>query len=605
MLGGNTQGAEQVGPTPPPPHFHTETSQVGSLQGSKEGFIDGKEGRADTSTTYSKRQDFGIPSNTIIVREIPNPVDSNHLKQFFNSSFGPVRDVRIPQSQFSINSKSYGFVEFVRVETAKKVIEKAVDDSIIYQGAKLDVSFASDGTGGKGWDCLACGYANFARRRVCKKCGAKKEINDILGSSQKKVIAGDAVLAARWTASSQGLTDQSPYAKYCLDPTSGWYYDPQTLYYVVDAFQLVFYDWSRQIYLQYIPATGTYVECGTNTVAPPNPTCGDATAAACPSAEPNASAERATRTDSVETTGDSGTKSDGTNSTEQTSEKERKVSEPQSITKSKITVTPLKPRGRTLSNIQRWNQRRVERQELFQESDEEEEREQIEQKDEQEQNVDAKTPTQLSGDSHLSVGNQNVGGDEPAENESNAEKHSETANDATEQVFICELCRRKFKSNDILEKHIQFSQLHQTNLQKQSSVYRDRAAERRQLYPPEDNEDDNDSNNLRKKNNSWRPKKRRPVSDKVVHEPLDMNNNIGAKLMKSMGWREGQGLGRDASGITAPISAITNRGQSGLGSEPLNDPELIIHPTDSQKERLRKETLLRWKMKFGNIPTNP
>ena len=39
----------------------------------------------------------------------------------------------------------------------------------------------------------------------------------------------------------------------------------------------------------------------------------------------------------------------------------------------------------------------------------------------------------------------------------------------------------------------------------------------------------------------------------------------GAKMLKMMGWSEGQGLGRQKDGITAPIETCVQSGKSGLG----------------------------------------
>ena len=41
----------------------------------------------------------------------------------------------------------------------------------------------------------------------------------------------------------------------------------------------------------------------------------------------------------------------------------------------------------------------------------------------------------------------------------------------------------------------------------------------------------------------------------------------GKKMLRMMGWNEGQGLGRNLDGITAPVSASLRSGKSGLGLE--------------------------------------
>jgi hypothetical protein len=42
-------------------------------------------------------------------------------------------------------------------------------------------------------------------------------------------------------------------------------------------------------------------------------------------------------------------------------------------------------------------------------------------------------------------------------------------------------------------------------------------------------------------------------------------SNVGFKLMKGMGWKEGEGLGRDSDGITAPIGVEMRAERAGLG----------------------------------------
>ncbi len=38
-----------------------------------------------------------------------------------------------------------------------------------------------------------------------------------------------------------------------------------------------------------------------------------------------------------------------------------------------------------------------------------------------------------------------------------------------------------------------------------------------------------------------------------VEEPQPLSQGIGGSLLKKMGWKDGQGLGKDASGMRAPI----------------------------------------------------
>jgi len=40
-----------------------------------------------------------------------------------------------------------------------------------------------------------------------------------------------------------------------------------------------------------------------------------------------------------------------------------------------------------------------------------------------------------------------------------------------------------------------------------------------------------------------------------AHKPIS-ENNLGFKLLKSMGWKEGTGLGKDGTGIKEPVCLI-------------------------------------------------
>ncbi|KFD68542.1 hypothetical protein M514_08311 [Trichuris suis] len=184
-------------------------------------------------------------------------------------------------------------------------------------------------------------------------------------------------------------------------------------------------------------------------------------------------------------------------------------------------------------------------------------------------------------------------------------KTSETAISSLEEQLVdwekltCLLCRRQFQSKDILLKHQQFSELHKVrlfaptkgepmreiignlktpkfvfkNLQRKqgetadnsvasamgssySGRYRDRAKERREKFGLDDQIE---PNALKEKFLV------ESVSEEPVSSPMQMDNK-GAKLMRSMGWQEGQGLGRQNQGITDPITAERRIAGVGLGA---------------------------------------
>uniref|UniRef100_A0A915DVB9 RNA-binding protein 5 n=1 Tax=Ditylenchus dipsaci TaxID=166011 RepID=A0A915DVB9_9BILA len=141
----------------------------------------------------------------------------------------------------------------------------------------------------------------------------------------------------------------------------------------------------------------------------------------------------------------------------------------------------------------------------------------------------------------------------------------------------CLLCRRQFGSVEILNKHVQLSDLHKTNVaakirelqqnqppvssscKRNDSAYRDRAKERRSLhgYDP--------SGLTGAKEAETDVKSTEAIAAYKAAVPLD-ESNIGNKMLKSMGWSEGQGLGRNLQGIVNPVTAEQRVQGVGLGA---------------------------------------
>lgn len=47
-------------------------------------------------------------------------------------------------------------------------------------------------------------------------------------------------------------------------------------------------------------------------------------------------------------------------------------------------------------------------------------------------------------------------------------------------------------------------------------------------------------------------------SDFEAHK-LDAESNLGMQMLQKAGWKEGQGLGADGKGVTAPINMNNNK----------------------------------------------
>ncbi|PPQ66853.1 hypothetical protein CVT26_009632 [Gymnopilus dilepis] len=164
-----------------------------------------------------------------------------------------------------------------------------------------------------------------------------------------------------------------------------------------------------------------------------------------------------------------------------------------------------------------------------------------------------------------------------ADTSSSSQSEFEFADVAT---LTCLLCARQLKSLDQLKRHNKESDLHKVNLkdaklqdvarQKVASrkaatsqpKYRDRASERRTLFnQPDVPLPDKDAVSV--------PKKRQlegPQSTPTPPPPAQDDANVGNKLLKMMGWKEGSGLGSEGDGRVKPIETAVYAPGAGLGA---------------------------------------
>ncbi|KXN87742.1 RNA-binding protein 5-A [Leucoagaricus sp. SymC.cos] len=155
-------------------------------------------------------------------------------------------------------------------------------------------------------------------------------------------------------------------------------------------------------------------------------------------------------------------------------------------------------------------------------------------------------------------------------------------------ALMCLLCARQFKSLDQLKRHNKESDLHKArNLSKnykdgnlrevarqklqarkadEQPKYRDRALERRTLFnQPDTPVPEGGSNKPNKKRQSEGPPPR-PSPPAPALNPGEDTNNVGNKLLKMMGWKEGMGLGTEGDGRTEPIVTAIYAQGVGLGA---------------------------------------
>ncbi|KAF5365677.1 hypothetical protein D9758_003143 [Tetrapyrgos nigripes] len=163
----------------------------------------------------------------------------------------------------------------------------------------------------------------------------------------------------------------------------------------------------------------------------------------------------------------------------------------------------------------------------------------------------------------------------------------------------CLLCARQFKSMDQLKRHNKESELHKARshhspwknykdanlreiarqkLQARHSggvgnkgdqpKYRDRASERRILFNQPDAptiETENGFEIGKKRQAEGPPPPARSATPPALN-PGEDENNVGNKLLKMMGWKQGTGLGTSGEGRTEPIKTAIYAEGVGLGA---------------------------------------
>ncbi|KAK9270073.1 hypothetical protein L1049_025647 [Liquidambar formosana] len=82
------------------------------------------------------------------------------------------------------------------------------------------------------------------------------------------------------------------------------------------------------------------------------------------------------------------------------------------------------------------------------------------------------------------------------------------------------------------------------------------------------------------------------TADKAIDE-----SNVGNRMLRSMGWQEGLGLGKDGSGMIEPVQAQAMENRAGLGSQQKKStvPGLEVQAGDSYRTLIQKKALARFR----------
>jgi len=153
--------------------------------------------------------------------------------------------------------------------------------------------------------------------------------------------------------------------------------------------------------------------------------------------------------------------------------------------------------------------------------------------------------------------------------------------------LACLLCARQFKTIDQLKKHNKESDLHKRNFkdanlrdmargkakaaeannaQASAPKYRDRALERRIMHNQPDVPLPEGMEDKRKQRRTAEGPTRPPTPPPPPVNPGQDESNVGNKLLRMMGWKEGTGLGLEGDGRVDPVQTAIYASGVGLGA---------------------------------------
>jgi hypothetical protein len=148
-------------------------------------------------------------------------------------------------------------------------------------------------------------------------------------------------------------------------------------------------------------------------------------------------------------------------------------------------------------------------------------------------------------------------------------------------AFTCKLCSLLFASAQQINKHITFSQRHKRAVDRQrrdymQQIWQDSTGEESIPVISRDLNHDSKQDSYRDRSEERRAsisavgQQSAYDNDTIEYSGKDApisSNNIGHKLLLSMGWERGRGLGKKGDGIKSPILPDVLPKHSGLGTK--------------------------------------
>jgi len=539
------------------------------------------------------------PAASLIVRGL-DPYTIEESVRYAFSSHAQVKEVRLVHDKQTGASRGFAFVEFYSVDDATRVLREAGSMRIDNHPVRMSFARGQD-INRNSWG----GYPQYTPEQA-QWAGSYGQW------SASSTPTGEDVNVAY-----QMATGAEPHAQttqpvpdgFTLDPITGFYYNSTTGYYYDDrTHRYFYYDESSQQYYHFDQQTNSYLPYNPSGVTKPPPTTLQQQPPIQQQTQPqqqpvlpkaNTLLATVTKAPSIVAASIAVKGTDEGNNDEQASAQATNNDGQQQqqnnvpvvagpvkmiIKDAKIKKPPVTIFQKKISKeMERWNQKGKELKEAVQQEDKQKEQQK-------------KAPPQLSATNIVPITpSPSVSQDHVTPIQTQPDIITTTAtitatppssSTPTASSQVCFLCKRQFASAEALKKHETLSDLHKYNL----DMARQRQVQQSQWAK------ENPSEESRPAKKTKRTEDEDPPHPGIGGGEFN-ESNIGYKMMKNAGWKEGEGLGRDASGMVNPLEATLRTPRAGLGMD--DDARYAVTADDSYQQATRKKALSRFEAISG------
>ncbi|KAL1568495.1 SUPPRESSOR OF ABI3-5 isoform X6 [Salvia divinorum] len=596
-----------------------------------------------TSSNFNpagKRGEAG-PTHVLVVRGLDENADEEMLRYEF-SKHAPIKDLRLVRDKFTHVSRGFAFIHFYSVEDATKALEATNGTTLEKNGQILRVAYAKSIVGPGSAVSGASQSSSLAAAAIEAATFAQQY--DAVGWAPKEYNPEDNQSGGGHGQSGHaaGETDSSaPQSGFVWDEASGYYYDATSGFYY-DGTTGLYYDGNNGLWYSYDQQSQQYIPCNDqNGKTSEKQIDASKTSDASNNRKVIISAPAATITSNEKTASlpDAVQAAAAAAIAAEKKEKE-KLKEIRLASKTSIMANKKK-----MNNVlTMWKQRSNEGQAPRVALEDNQQSASIEERSNPASSMKSKLKNEgleakdnvIASTGLMSVSSQSAGMEYQNRTKPISASSSGTLKGVIrssgmgvvkyDSVYVgsegaCALGGYAPSSAAGSGKR-RFSEMPTTsvtNKEQSQSTYRDRAAERRSLYGSSSAFGDDDINAGIVDSNRD-PAYRRGVLDSMPFPPgvgggrssgdasiqsyevitadkaID-ESNVGNRMLRSMGWHEGSGLGRDGSGMVEPVQAQATETRAGLGiHQPKKvDPSLEVQAGDSYKAVIQKKAIARFR----------